>query len=72
MQKTELIAMQSSAIGDLSSNLLILMRDFWLWQFAVKYTAKLADGTVFEKEGFGEELYEFVTDEGMILMNLHV
>ena len=45
------------------------MRDFWLWQFAVKYTAKLADGTVFEKEGFGEELYEFITDEGMQLMS---
>ena len=31
---------------------------------SVKYTGKLADGTVFEKEGFGDELYEFITDEG--------
>jgi hypothetical protein len=33
---------------------------------AVRYTAKLADGTIFEKEGFGDELYEFVTDEGIL------
>lgn len=35
-----------------------------LYVRAVRYTAKLEDGTVFEKKGSEEELFEFVTDEG--------
>lgn len=34
--------------------------------WAVKYVAKLADGTIFEKKGDDEELFQFVTDEGML------
>lgn len=33
--------------------------------FAVRYTAKLEDGTIFEKKGFdGENPLQFITDEG--------
>lgn len=31
---------------------------------SVRYTAMLEDGTIFEKLGFGNELFEFVIDEG--------
>lgn len=34
---------------------------------AVKYVAKLENGTIFEKKGHDEELFQFVTDEGMSL-----
>lgn len=34
---------------------------------AVKYVAKLEDGTIFEKKGHNEELFQFVTDEGILL-----
>eukprot|EP00250_Pteridium_aquilinum_P013605 c21449_g1_i1 orf=550-2310(-) len=36
----------------------------------VKYIAKLSDGTVFEKEGYGDELYEFTTDEEQVILGL--
>lgn len=36
----------------------------------IKYTAKLSDGTVFEKEGFGDDLYEFTTDEEQVILGL--
>lgn len=37
----------------------------------VKYTAKLMDGTVFEKEGFEDgSLFEFVTDEEQVILGL--
>lgn len=37
----------------------------------VKYTAKLVDGTVFEKEGFEDgSLFEFVTDEEQVILGL--
>lgn len=33
--------------------------------FSVRYTAKLEDGTIFEKKGFdGENPLQFITDEG--------
>ena len=36
---------------------------------AVKYVGKLEDGTVFEKKGHdGDELFEFVNDEGLSLV----
>lgn len=32
----------------------------------MRYVAKLEDGTIFDKKGHdGEELFEFVTDEGV-------
>ncbi|MCO5566991.1 hypothetical protein L7F22_020674 [Adiantum nelumboides] len=36
----------------------------------VKYLAKLEDGTVFEKEGYGDELFEFITDEEQVIPGL--
>lgn len=37
----------------------------------IRYTAKLHDGTVFEKEGFGDSgLYEFTTDEEQVILGL--
>ncbi|KAI5058641.1 hypothetical protein GOP47_0026811 [Adiantum capillus-veneris] len=36
----------------------------------VKYIAKLEDGTVFEKEGYGDDLFEFVTDEEQVIPGL--
>ncbi|KAH7289437.1 hypothetical protein KP509_30G001700 [Ceratopteris richardii] len=36
----------------------------------VKYVAKLENGTVFEKEGFGDELFEFITDEEQVISGL--
>lgn len=37
----------------------------------VRYTAKLADGTVFEKEGLEDgSLFEFVTDEEQVILGL--
>lgn len=39
-----------------------------MFQLAVSYTARLEDGTVFEKKGIdGETLLEFVTDEGIAM-----
>lgn len=36
--------------------------------YAVRYVAKLENGTIFEKNGQdGEELFQFVTDEGVYL-----
>ena len=32
----------------------------------MKYVGKLEDGTVFEKKGHDEELFQFVTDEGTL------
>lgn len=45
--------------------LLYLKTDF-LNACAVKYVAKLEDGTIFEKKGDEEELFQFVTDEGKL------
>jgi FK506-binding protein 4/5 len=36
----------------------------------VKYVAKLEDGTIFEKKGDDEELFQFVTDEGQVIDGL--
>ncbi|KAG0564730.1 hypothetical protein KC19_8G134800 [Ceratodon purpureus] len=36
----------------------------------VKYVGKLEDGTVFEKKGHDEELFQFVTDEGQVIEGL--
>jgi len=45
----------------------------FLYTFAVRYIAKLEDGTIFEKRGFdGEASLEFITDEGGFLtLHLH-
>jgi FKBP-type peptidyl-prolyl cis-trans isomerase 2 len=38
---------------------------FSLSTFLVSYTARLEDGTIFEKKGIhGEQPLEFITDEG--------
>lgn len=37
---------------------------------AVRYTAMLEDGTVFEKKGFDEGPLEFITDEGNSVIKL--
>lgn len=36
----------------------------------VKYVAKLENGTIFEKKGHDEELFQFVTDEGQVVDGL--
>ncbi|MCO5602826.1 hypothetical protein L7F22_056965 [Adiantum nelumboides] len=36
----------------------------------VKYLAKMEDGTVFEKQGYGDEPFEFITDEEQVIPGL--
>lgn len=37
----------------------------------IRYTARLADGTIFDERGEGEEL-EFLADEGVLLLALYM